>query len=157
MHIDHTHTFRSAFVAALFTLLPGLAACASNQVELTTGNLPRVEVLVNQHRVVAELANTNESRQTGLMNRAYMPTNSGMLFVFERSETQCMWMKNTLIDLDVAFADDSGRILNVEQMKAGTTDIHCSQGQAKLALEMNRNWFSERQLGQGDIIKMPAQ
>lgn len=156
MHFDHTQTIRSTLVVALLALLPGLAACASNNTEHTHGKLDKVQVLVNKYRVLAELANTDQSRQTGLMNRAYMPTNHGMLFVFARSETQCMWMKNTLIDLDVAFADERGRILNVEQMKAGTTDIHCSQGKAKLALEMNLNWFAERGLGQGDTINLPT-
>lgn len=157
MHFDHANTIRSAFAVALLALLPGLAACASNEAEHTPANLPKVQLLVNEYRVVAELANTEETRQTGLMNREYMPINNGMLFVFARSETQCMWMKNTLIDLDVAFADEQGRILNVEKMKAGTTDIHCSQGKAKLALEMNLDWFTERSLGKGDIIKLPAQ
>ncbi len=78
-----------------------------------------------------------------------------MLFVFKRSETQCMWMKNTLIDLDVAFADANGKILNIEQMKTGTTDIHCSSGNAKLALEMNHGWFSTRGIDAGEKLHVP--
>jgi uncharacterized membrane protein (UPF0127 family) len=66
-----------------------------------------------------------------------------------------MWMKNTLIDLDVAFADSSGKILNIEQMKAGTTDIHCSSGNAKLALEMNRDWFSKHGIETGEKLHVP--
>ncbi|MCR2747777.1 DUF192 domain-containing protein [Limnobacter parvus] len=157
MHFSYATTVRTVTTVALLACLPGIASCSSNSAKLEQNQLPTVQVSVGQYRVTAELANTEETRQTGLMNREYLPNNNGMLFVFARTETQCMWMKNTLIDLDVAFADEQGRILNVEQMKAGTTDIHCSQGNARLALEMNLNWFTERRLGQGDIIKMPAQ
>ena len=89
------------------------------------------------------------------MNRKKLAENAGMLFVFKRAETQCMWMKNTLIDLDVAFADDQGKILNVEHMTAGTSDAHCAKGNARLALEMNRNWFSKRNIRAGQVIQVP--
>lgn len=157
MHFDHIKKLKHYTALALLALLPGLAACAAIMASSDKPTLPTVQVLVGKYSVKAELADTNQSRQTGLMNRAYLPSNNGMLFVFDRSETQCMWMKNTLIDLDVAFADESGRILNVEQMKAGTTDIHCSRGNAKLALEVNQNWFLERSLGTGDSIEIIKQ
>ena len=135
----------------------GLAACISNAAGPAQSQLPTLQMRVGQHDVKAELANTDLSRQIGLMNRKELDKNSGMLFVFKRSETQCMWMKNTLIDLDVAFADANGKILNIEQMKAGTTDIHCSSGNAKLALEMNHGWFSTRGLDTGEKLHVPEQ
>lgn len=68
-----------------------------------------------------------------------------------------MWMKNTLIDLDVAFADAEGTILNIEHMKAGTTNVHCSAGHAKLALEMNQGWFSKLGIEAGERLRIPQQ
>ena len=133
----------------------GLAACASSAAGPVQAELPKIEIQVEAMRVIAEVANTDTSRQIGMMNRESLGQNEGMLFVFKRSETQCMWMKNTLIDLDVAFADESGKILNVAQMKAGTDGIHCSKGNAKLALEMNLNWFARRGLGEGHVVRVP--
>ena len=139
----------------LLIALLGASACASGTAGPVQGPLPQVQVLIGEEKLNVELANTDLSRQIGLMNRKNLADNSGMLFVFKRSETQCMWMKNTLIDLDVAFADENGNILNVAQMKAGTTDIHCSQGNAKLALEMKLNWFSENRVSVGDQLHVP--
>jgi uncharacterized protein len=155
MHFDRIKKHHPAALLGLASLLLGLAACASNAAGPMQQTLPTVQVLVGSHTVNAELANTDSTRQIGLMNRSALASNSGMLFVFKRSESQCMWMKNTLIDLDVAFADERGKILNVAQMKAGTADIHCSKGDAKLALEMNLNWFSERKISAGDVLSVP--
>jgi uncharacterized protein len=157
MHFDHINKYRTTFRLTLVTAALGLAACISNAAGPAQSQLPTLQIRVGEHDVKAELANTALSRQIGLMNRKELGMNSGMLFVFKRSETQCMWMKNTLIDLDVAFADASGKILNIEQMKAGTADIHCSSGNAKLALEMNRDWFSTRGIDAGEILQVPEQ
>lgn len=157
MHFDHTGKYQFTFSLTLAIAALGLAACISNAAGMAQSQLPTLNMRVGEHDVKAELANTDLSRQIGLMNRQQLGENSGMLFVFERSETQCMWMKNTLIDLDVAFADANGKILNIEQMKAGTADIHCSSGNAKLALEMNRNWFSTRGIEAGELLNVPEQ
>ena len=117
--------------------------------------LPTVQLQTGMYLIKAEVANDFGTRMQGLMMREKMAPNEGMLFIFPSAETQCMWMKNTLIDLDVAFADESGKILNVAQMKAGTSDIHCSKGNAKLALEMNLNWFSKNGVNPGEVMQIP--
>ncbi len=140
----------------LLIALLGASACASGTAGPVQGPLPQVQVLIGEEKLNVELANTDLSRQIGLMNRKKLAENAGMLFVFKRAETQCMWMKNTLIDLDVAFADDQGKILNVEHMTAGTSDVHCAKGNARFALEMNRNWFSKKKIGVGQVMQVPT-
>lgn len=154
----HFHRIKnSLFTLALGVLgaTLGLTACTSSAAGPVQPELPKIEIQVGTMRVTAEVANTDTSRQIGMMNRESLGKDEGMLFIFKRSETQCMWMKNTLIDLDVAFADESGKILNIAQMEAGTDDIHCSKGNAKLALEMNLNWFSRRGIGEGHLMRVP--
>ena len=81
-------------------------------------SLPKIRLNAGIHNIDAQLAQTPEQREIGLMFRASMPANEGMLFAFERPAQQCFWMKNTLIPLDIAFLDDSGAIVNIEQHEA---------------------------------------
>ncbi len=122
--------------------------------------LPLLELSAGMHRIEAEVAATPESRQTGMMLRTSMPSHRGMLFVFTDSAKHCMWMRNTLLPLSVAFLDEKGRILNVEEMQPKTEDNHCAAKPARYALEMNLGWFRSRGLGAGVAItgidKAPA-
>ncbi len=80
-----------------------------------------------------------------------MPENQGMLFVFPADSRQCMWMKDTLIPLSVAFMDAQGRIVNIADMQPQSRQIHCSAKPVRYALEMNRGWFARRAIQAGDI------
>jgi len=81
--------------------------------------------------------------------RKSMPANQGMLFIFPRAERHCMWMRNTLIPLSVAFLDDQGKILNVENMQPQTENNHCAAAPARFALEMNKGWFADKGIKAG--------
>jgi uncharacterized protein len=115
-------------------------------------DLPVVELTAGMHRIEAEVVNTQEARMRGLMMRRSMPTHRGMLFVFEDYARHCMWMKNTLLPLSVAFIDEQGRIINVEEMRPQTEDNHCAARPARYALEMNAGWFKKRGLGSGAAL-----
>ena len=114
--------------------------------------LPLLELFAGMHRIEAEVAATPDSRQTGMMQRTIMAPQRGMLFVFPEVAKHCMWMRNTLLPLSVAFLDEKGRIINVEDMKPQTDDNHCSTKPAHYALEMNPGWFKSRGLGAGFAI-----
>lgn len=122
--------------------------------------LPLVELSAGIHRIQAEIAATPNSRQIGLMQRTSMEPQHGMLFVFPELGDQCMWMRNTLIPLSVAFLDERGRIINIEDMQPETENSHCATKSARYALEMNLGWFKRRGLGAGFAIqgidKVPA-
>lgn len=111
-------------------------------------------------RIEAELAATPQARQVGLMNRREMPAQRGMVFVFTEDARHCMWMRNTLIPLSVAFLDREGRILNIEDMQPRTEDNHCAARPARYALEMNLGWFAAKGIKAGDSLrgfdKLPA-
>jgi uncharacterized membrane protein (UPF0127 family) len=115
--------------------------------------LPTVELKAGIYRIQAELADTPKSREVGLMNRTNLPTNSGMLFVFEQKAGNCFWMKNTKIPLSIAFIADDGKIVNIDEMQADTTNNHCPIVAVRYALEMNRQWFSDRVIVPGTVIQ----
>ena len=114
--------------------------------------LPTVELKTGIYRIQAELADTPKAREVGLMNRTSMPSNSGMLFVFEQKAGHCFWMNNTKIPLSIAFISDDGKIVNIEEMQAETTNNHCPKAAVRYALEMNKQWFSERVIVPGTVI-----
>lgn len=102
--------------------------------------------------IQAEVAADNAQRQQGLMFREKMGTNEGMVFLFDEPAQVCMWMKNTLIPLSVAFIDSDGKIVNIEDMQPQTTNSHCARRPARYALEMNLEWFKKRNLKPGTKI-----
>ncbi len=115
-------------------------------------SLPTIELKTGIYRIQAELADTPKAREVGLMNRTSMPTNSGMLFVFEQKAGHCFWMSNTKIPLSIAFITDDGKIVNIEEMQAETTSNHCPKVAVRYALEMNKQWFAERVIVPGTVI-----
>ena len=119
--------------------------------QVNTG-LPTIELKAGIYRIQAELADTPKAREVGLMNRTSMPTNSGMLFVFEQKAGHCFWMNNTKIPLSIAFIADDGKIVNIEEMQAETTNNHCPKVAVRYALEMNKQWFSERVIVPGTVV-----
>ena len=114
--------------------------------------MPRMELNASFHRIEAEVAADQPNRMQGLMNRRSMGANQGMLFVFLQNDRHCMWMRNTFLPLSVAFLDEGGKILNIEDMKPQTDTSHCAAGPARFALEMNLGWYASRGLKPGQRI-----
>jgi len=136
------HRFVSIVCASLLMLVAGQA----------WAQMPRMELSAGFYRIEAEVAADQANRMQGLMQRRSMPANQGMLFVFPQADRHCMWMRNTLLPLSVAFLDEQGRILNIEDMKPQTDTSHCAAGPARFALEMNVGWFSGKGIKAGQRI-----
>lgn len=135
-------------VLALAAALLGSSTAAWSQAQPQM-NLQRLALSAGMYRIDAQLAQTPEQRQTGLMHRQEMPQAEGMLFVFDQASVQCFWMKNTLLPLTAAFVADDGRIVNLVDMKPQTTDSHCSEEPVRYVLEMNQGWFANKNIKKG--------
>jgi len=96
-------------------------------------------------RLRVEVADTEETREYGLMNRTSLPAHTGMLFVFERDEPIDFWMKNTLVPLDMVFIDAKGVVrsvaANVPTVAPSTPDdkIPRRRGRARFVIELPAN------------------
>ena len=132
----------------LLSLLSVTARAQTAQTEL-----PRVNMQAGMYQINAQVASTPEQRAVGLMNRPDMPQHEGMLFVFEKPQVQCFWMKNTLMPLTAAFIADDGSIVNLADMKPQTTDSHCSDKPVRYVLEMKQGWFAAKQIRKGYVLK----
>ena len=115
--------------------------------------LPAVDLAAGMHLIRAEVADAFASRMQGLMQRTSLPPNGGMLFVFDEDATHCMWMKNTLIPLSVAFLDERGAIINIADMQPHSEQSHCAARPARYALEMNKGWFAQRGIKAGTKLR----
>lgn len=90
------------------------------------------------HRIDALLAATPGQRARGLMFVETMPTDAGMLFTYDPPRPISMWMKNTLIPLDIVFADSARRIVNIARDTVPLSlDSIRAAGPAAYALELN--------------------
>lgn len=138
--------FALATLVAMAMVSPGANAQTGPQ------KLPTTQLTAGMHLIRAEVADDDGERQIGLMHRPSMGASDGMVFVFEQPGVQCFWMRNTLIPLSAAFIDDSGTIINVEDMKPQSDDSHCSKKPVRFVLEMNKGWFDKRGLKAGSVI-----
>ncbi len=129
-------------------LLAGALAAATAHAQL-----PTVELATGMHLIRAEVADSMSTRMTGLMHRKSMPQNAGMVFVFDESAPHCMWMKNTLIPLSVAFIDEAGAIVNIADMQPHSEQSHCAARPVRYALEMNKGWFAQRGIKPGAKLR----
>ena len=118
-------------------------------------DLPRTTLKAGMHLVQAQVASTPQQRAVGLMHRADMPANEGMLFVFEQPAVQCFWMKNTLLPLTAAFVQDDGTVVNLADMQPQSLDSHCSAKPVRYVLEMNQGWFAKRGIQNGFRLSGP--
>jgi uncharacterized membrane protein (UPF0127 family) len=140
------------YIKPITAVALALAFLAPAEAQEGPQKLPTTRLTAGFHLINAEVASTPEQRAIGLMHRPTMPANDGMLFVFERAGQQCFWMKNTLLPLSIAFLEDDGTIVNIEEMKPQTLDSHCSAKPVRFALEMNQGWFSKRAIKPGAKI-----
>jgi len=138
---------RNALLAAAVS---GVVACAPAAAQSPAPNTVKLNAGI--HLITAEVALSDPQRVRGLMFRESLAPNHGMLFVFDTKAIQCMWMRNTLIPLSVAFIDDEGRIVNIEDMRPQTEQSHCARSPVRFALEMSQGWFAQRGLKPGMVI-----
>ena len=114
--------------------------------------LPVLTLKAGMHLIHAEVAHTPDTRSRGLMFRESLGANQGMLFVFEGAGRHCMWMRNTLIPLSVAFFSADGTIVNIADMQPRSEQTHCAVREVQHALEMDKGWFAARGIKAGSRI-----
>jgi uncharacterized protein len=143
---------RRCSAAALRALSIAAAFLVVTAAQAQVRALPTTKLTAGIHLITAEVAADDPARARGLMFRERLAPNQGMLFVFDSKSVQCMWMRNTLIPLSVAFIEDDGSIVNIEDMKPHDESSHCAARPVRFALEMDKGWFAQRGLKAGAKI-----
>ena len=108
-------------------------------------------------RFSVEVADTDESRALGLMNRSKLPFSAGMLFVYDTPQTMSFWMENTLIPLDMLFIGPDGTIQKIHENAVPLDRTHIPSGPGiQFVLEINGGLASRMQIDHGSIVRHPA-
>lgn len=72
-------------------------------------------VMVKGHRFAAEVAQTLQEQRRGLMERASLPKDRCMFFIYSEDGYRPIWMKNCLISLDVAWVQVDGTVVETAE------------------------------------------
>ena len=109
------------------------------------------------HRFTVEIARTAQEQATGLMNRASLAPDRGMVFPFEPPRDASFWMKNTLIPLDMIFVRADGSIANIEANTVPLSlDPMSSAGPVRAVLEIAGGRAAELGIKAGDTVDWPG-
>jgi uncharacterized protein len=127
-----------------------LAACSKSSDRTAPAASDTVVVAFTGGSVAAQIAATRAARETGLMSRATLGADTGMLFVFPFDQQAAFWMKDTAIPLSIAFIDAGQRVLDVQEMAPfDTVNLHRPALPYRYALEANKGWFSAHGVAAG--------
>jgi uncharacterized membrane protein (UPF0127 family) len=103
-----------------------------------------------------EVARTPEQQEYGLMFRKRMDLDHGMIFIQPDDRIMTMWMKNTILPLDMLFFDDQGTItLIVPNATPESTEIISSRGPVLGVIELNAGVAKTSGITAGDHIASP--
>lgn len=142
----------------LAVLLSGCSFAAQNTSEDQTIALigPNDQAVT----VVVEVADTPQERSQGLMGRAELPENQGMLFLFPQAEPLTFWMKDTYMPLDIIFFNPQGKVIGTDAMVPCEEDPclrYTSTGPANIALEVNAGFVKQYGIGPEWRIALPSE
>ena len=114
--------------------------------------VPKVKVAklkIGGHTVSVEVADNASTRGRGLATRTSLAQDSGMIFVYREPGWRSYWMKNCLIDLDLAFLDAQRRIFQIVSLYAPAQDADDlaiprakSIQPARFVIELSKGWFA---------------
>jgi hypothetical protein len=114
-------------------------------------SLGRLIFIEKNLAIEVEVATTKMQRTIGLMFREYLAPNKGMLFVFDDEEIQRVWMRNTLIPLDIIFVSEVGKIVsiikNIQPCIKEPCVIYDSIQNVKYMLEVNAGFVEKHGIG----------
>ncbi len=100
-----------------------------------------------------EIADEMGEQQAGLMYREKLGRRQGMLFIYDPARFQVFWMKNTLIPLDIIFADKERRIINIHEYTIPNSESrYASEGVSRYVVEVNAGFTEEHGIEAGDLI-----
>jgi uncharacterized membrane protein (UPF0127 family) len=115
----------------------------------------RFPVRIGQVLGRLRIAATDLEKARGLMGVTRLAEDEGMAFMYENETRMGFWMKDTPLDLDIAFVARDGTVLEVRTMAARETETTSSSSdQVRFAIEMRAGWFRDFGVKPGDNVNV---
>jgi uncharacterized membrane protein (UPF0127 family) len=109
-----------------------------------------------KHRFKVEVAETPAQMTQGLMFRRSLAPDAGMLFDYKEPTAATMWMRNTLIPLDMLFVDAQGRIVDIHQRAVPQSlDVIAAAAPVRAVIELNGGTAARLGIAPGDQVVHP--
>jgi uncharacterized protein len=109
-----------------------------------------------RHQFKIEVAETPAQMTQGLMFRKSLAPDAGMLFDYKQPTVATMWMRNTLIPLDMLFVDAQGQILNIHQRAVPQSlDVIAAAAPVRVVIELNGGTAERLGIEPGDQVIYP--
>lgn len=153
---------RSVFAAVggltCLTMAPvALADCPTQFAPLADHEALQVVTHHGKHKFVVEVARSDEQQERGLMCRAHLDENRGMIFPMSPPRPAAFWMKNTMIPLDIVFITPEGKIESIKR-RAKPYDLTplASGGSVSAVLELGGGVADKLKIAEGDRVIWPT-
>ena len=135
-----------------FSLLLGLVSVTNLS---NSKKLQEIDIFTNGNVInfIVEIADTQRKRENGLMFRDSLPRKTGMLFIFPEKKKIGIWMKNTIIPLDIIFISEEKIIQKIIYSAVPMDNtIYSSEDLSKYVLEINAGLSKEFQIKKGNKV-----
>jgi len=139
-------------IFAVCVFVPVFVSCQNKKFNLPVKEIEILTSAGDSVFVKAEVAQKEEERNYGFMNRKNIPEGTGMLFVFEKDQVLSFWMKNTSHPLSIAYIDRTGTIQNIFDMTPFSLAPVKSTRSVRYALEVPQGWFEKAGIKTGDKV-----
>lgn len=145
--------FRPISFLLFFTLT--LFSCgAADSDEITFATTPlTIQTTSGTLNLTVEIADTDEKREQGLMNRQTLAADAGMIFLFDSEAPRTFWMQNTYISLDMIFLSADKEIVYIEENTTPlSTELISPDVDAQYVLEVNAGYAAANGVAAGDVV-----
>ncbi|AQS91803.1 hypothetical protein A0U94_13405 [Gluconobacter albidus] len=127
------------------------------QARLPTDSLTITTRDAQKHVFTVELAKTYRQQEVGEMFRKHLPENEGMLFMWPAPQVSDMWMRNTLVSLDIVFIDSTNHIHAIAENAVPLSEaILRSGGVVANTLELAGGVTEKLGIRVGDVVTSSA-
>ncbi len=143
--------------ALVLLLASGAPMAAEEAIVFERGALTIETASGQSYRFEVEIATTAAQRGRGLMFREHMAEHAGMLFVYAAEQPIRMWMRNTLIPLDMLFVAEDGRIVSIAENTEPLSEAVIASSEPALGvIELNGGTARRLDIRPGDRVRHPA-
>jgi uncharacterized membrane protein (UPF0127 family) len=144
------HRLAAVLLGAMTVAASSGAGPAVIPLRLPSGKVLQSEVMVK-----------DEDRAMGLMFRASLPKDHGMLFVFDQPDFHTIWMKNCKFPIDIVWLDGDRRVVDVAPSvppcKGEPCPVYQPMRRASYVVEMNAGEAGREKVARGAALdfKLP--